>query len=181
MQLRSPPIEIANLHQHPFGENGVYPVKIIPTRLPTHLPTHSKQHTLDTHCKPSPDNKFLEASTLTTIEFTSFSNNIYALFIFKKHTLLYMINCNLLQPSVMFLKRHQPLSCHNIYYAINLSFILKKMALPLVVDHHYIQVHLHVTFLDPTRYTSRSNNSIGSTHTHSMTCLISCESGMPYT
>ena len=27
------------------------------------------------------------------------------------------------------------------------------MSLPLVVDHHHIQLRMHVTFLDPTRYT----------------------------
>ena len=36
-------------------------------------------------------------------------------------------------------------------------------------SHHHIQVHLNVTFLDPTRYTFQPNNSTYTTHTHSRT------------
>ena len=49
---------------------------------------------------------------------------------------------------------------------ISRTHIFLKMALPLVVDHHDIQVRLHVTFLNPTRYIPLGKTTVHVLRTH---------------
>ena len=64
---------------------GLCPVK----NQTAHLPTRSKQHTLDTHCKPSSDSKFLEPPLLATMVDSNCLQSISMLDLQKLQTLIH--------------------------------------------------------------------------------------------